>query len=993
MIKLAIEEKVIGQGGKDLTEAEKQTLPESYPENYLVQADKDAWFERTIKERGSKATEKSEDRDKLNNSFAKVEGIEMNSNTVSVKDENGIETGNVTYKLREGGADIESSGNLGIMTANTINDNPEISIIYDRTDPELIEKGVIDGFNLGLYRRAQIDIQLSQGLEEVQASIKGTTTTYKKGAKNKTTDMLVEEQKTAQANNQEYNIEDHIGEFINNVWTNVGVSRFDLEYIDEDKAFTYSQPVYRADYMYTNTEDSDKELKMYFLYKIALQNQSGFTNRIHEVVEYFDSRFSTSKEDGFEIYIGKNAKGEKDDNTNIITNIKSEQEKVSNGKRKFYITLTGLDLGGYETKYLYIKFPLNRDKIAETLNADKPENDDSYKFSSVAEITSYTTFENGKYYAAVDRDAVANNVNVATEEGVINVTDPDRYEDDSDKAADAKLYIAEARKIEGFAFEDKALQAQLDKNIREGNGAYDSDETLIPDMKVELYEVKRDANGNIIKDQDGNVTVEDNPAQLITDEKDDNNWTSAVKENLNDGEIGKYSFEGFTPGTYIVRFTWGGENSDYKVTDYKATIVDETEYNAGEYFYRGITDKTNKSRATDDTNIRREIDEGLRTHEETTAEETKTVEGTNYATKVGDLEKEIMKSNTQPMTFDVEWKGTDIPLFDLTEDKKLQFVVSGMNLGIIRRPIQSIEIEKRVSNVTVKYSSEEAIINADIDEDGNITGEHNNIAYIGTSANRRQAQLKVELDNEVLGNSGVDVTYEFIIKNTSEQDYTSINFQRFGTLTANDKGELVKLTPSKIMDYMGNEATCKVCKENTDNGWKLVTAKQEEVSETSEFIGNLVSDDVKNSEKIKETKMYKTENLANTAMSPEETTTLKMVVEKRLTSTEDSNNITNQVEIIQVNKPKEYNSGSPVTTEDGSVDITFGNYVPATTIEDISNVDMINALEPDDSMAETVIIMPSTGGDRNYIPEIAIGLTVLVALAGGIYFIKKIVTK
>ncbi len=936
IIEMAIEGKAIGKGGKDLTEEEKKDLPETYPVDYLTEEDKEAWYQRTVNERGSKAIEKDADRKALHDSFAKVEGIEGNATNVSVKNREGTEVGQVEYELEDYGAKIKSN-TLAPMTANTINTGTEI--VYDRTSIALLESGVLTGFNLGLYERPQTNIALGQDLEKVEVSIKGTTAVYTKASKNK-----------AGGN----------GEFDDGVWNNVGVIRFG------DKE--YDQPVYRADFMYgaeenSNVEDGQK-LHMYFTYKIALRNKSTLTTKINEIEEYCDARFSTNKEDGFKVYIGT-AKGEevRDITPDIADNGTSTEMK------KFKIECNE-KLGNSEISYVYIKFPLNREKIADTFNVEELPSES--KLSSVAEIISYTTYKNedeyaiGQTYAAVDENAVANNINNSTEG--IDLLNEQRYEDDTDKAADAKLYIADSRKIKGIAFEDNAVD-KGEANIREGSGAYEDGETKIENVEVQLIELEGESQTEKL-------------AQVLVDNPEEEDFNKFINAQEMTTAGGEYSFEGFTPGTYIVRFIWGndGNHDSHKVTEYKATIVDKTEYDEAKenpYYYRDIERKygTNKSRATDNTTMRQDIDKELRTHIEGTTQ----VEGNNYATKIEELEKRTMESNTQPMTFDIEYKGSDILLIDL-QNNKLQFIVNGMNLGIIRRPVQNIEIEKRVSNVTVKYSSEEAIINADIDKEGKLTGETNNIAYIGKSTNRRQAQIKVELDNEVLENSGVDVTYEFTIKNVSEKDYTSIDFQRFGTQipdTDNQRGQIVTLTPSKIMDYIGNEANLKVCQENENNGWSIVTA---------EAIGSLVHGDVKDSEQIKATKMYKTEKLEDTPIEPQNEKTINMVVEKRLTTAEDSN-ITNQVEIIQVNKPDGYNSGSPVMSKDennGYKLTTFGNYIP-------SGISAIT--EPDDSMAETVIIMPSTGGDRNYIPEIAIGITALVALAGGIYFIKKIVTK
>ena len=91
-----------------------------------------------------------------------------------------------------------------------------------------------------------------------------------------------------------------------------------------------------------------------------------------------------------------------------------------------------------------------------------------------------------------------------------------------------------------------------------------------------------------------------------------------------------------------------------------------------------------------------------------------------------------------------------------------------------------------------------------------------------------------------------------------------------------------------------------------------------------------------------------------------------LVAEKTLAPNEKANYI-NQAEIIEIDKP----SGSKLTS-------TPGNYKPFET-----------AHETDDSTAEEVIIMPSTGENRNYVVITIITIAALAILGTGVYFIKR----
>ena len=95
----------------------------------------------------------------------------------------------------------------------------------------------------------------------------------------------------------------------------------------------------------------------------------------------------------------------------------------------------------------------------------------------------------------------------------------------------------------------------------------------------------------------------------------------------------------------------------------------------------------------------------------------------------------------------------------------------------------------------------------------------------------------------------------------------------------------------------------------------------------------------------------------NNEERPAEGGDVKMAVEKVLNSAEDAN-FTNQAELIVLNKP----GGSKPTS-------TPGNYVPTKHQQEV-----------DDSTSQEVIIVPSTGENRDY--TIALVLVVAFVLLG-----------
>ena len=91
----------------------------------------------------------------------------------------------------------------------------------------------------------------------------------------------------------------------------------------------------------------------------------------------------------------------------------------------------------------------------------------------------------------------------------------------------------------------------------------------------------------------------------------------------------------------------------------------------------------------------------------------------------------------------------------------------------------------------------------------------------------------------------------------------------------------------------------------------------------------------------------------------------------KIITTGDDIELGNETEIVEIDK-----------TGGSDINSTPGNYIPG-----------LGNMENDDDMAETVIVIPSTGQNLNFIVPIIIGLVSLAIIAGGIVLIKKKVLK
>ena len=879
---------------------------------------------------GTKAIEGDEVRKTFNNKFQRVQGYD--TDTVDVLQGDATSTGKVNYELDFQSAKVKSTEGLNI-TADTERAGV-MQVTFDRANPVT----ELTGFNLGIFERALIDLRTAQDLKETIVSIKGTNHLYKHGSKLGSDD-----------------------DFTDEGW-NVGV-----------KWSNAQQPIYRADAVYKNEADSSQNLNVDLIYKIGLKNEnarSDMTAKALEFVDYFDERYEIKG-------IGLGV----DDSGNIQNAITDYTRSEGTGAYdKVTVNLgSGLALSKNTTS-IYIKFALSRENVLDILNGG------TNAMNSIAEITAYTTLaaDGQNYYAAVDKDAVADNVDIFDAERK-------RYEDDTNDAPTLELVVSEHRTINGNVFEDYARQDLLNSNIREGDGEYKTNENEVPiaNVKVQLKE-KINGTWEVAENIEG-----ENPqkCEMTTD------------------EYGNYSFSGFTPGEYQVVFTWGDDNG-YKVTDYKATIVNQEEYNHAygnttvneyqhdsEHWYLDMLGLSNpaddkKSRATDDYDTRTKIDTEANTYTVGTAE---TPNGFNYTTHVNTHE---MESYSAVMKFDVEYNKDILEALKYVEEEnKVKFIVNGMNLGIIRRPIQQISVDKYVSDIRLSYENQEPIVDATIDQNANIGGiKPDHTKYMGQSTNRRMALIEVTLDNEIQGNAGIEVGYKYVINNEGELDYANEDFQKFGqtvlsgTNAATVQATLAKLTPSVILDYLGNASSFKVDDErnkvDSDYVWKIVEA------------GDLTSQSMVDpgvASSIGENQVYKAES--TTELAPGGSQELEMVIEKRFTNNEDVL-LTNQVEVARINKP----FGSSIVNErldeveqtdnqryiKGEITeyITPGNYKPA--LLSAGGIDTGDrGLELDEAIAERLIVVPSYGGDKNYTPYIVIALIALVGLAGGIYFITK----
>ena len=499
-------------------------------ENYYIEFEYDGLTYTNVTphidmDNGSKAAENPGVRDTFNKGFSTIEGA---SQTTGVAlDENGNVAHELTYDK-----DAEQHKSTFVNEGLPVGQYP-IAANTDETGYSIIdqfEAGMeeIPYINLGLYERIQPDLALIKDMQNVRLAINGYQHIYEYG------------QRFANLEAQEAD-----GDYSDTAF-NVGV-KFASEYVDD----SYTRAIYKADYEYVNEEDSSRELKVYITYRIGVMNEaSGLTTRVNNLVDYFDSRYTIVAAG-----TGLNQEG-------IITgNIEYDQEAYNDEYSKAIIyTNSRIEYG--KTNEFYVQFELSREAVLEILN-------DRETLDNVVEINSYSTFDgNGSIYAGIDVDSNPGNAIPG---------DMTTYEDDTDSSPSLKLEVADAREIAGKVFLDSTSGELLTGQIRQGSGQYEEGETGIPGVEVKL--------------------TENTGTGLV--------YTATTDDN------GDFYISDFIPGDYTITYTWGDET--YTVQNYKGTVYDKTRYDANmankEWYKTDV--ETRWTDAVDDYDTRLAIDAEL----------------------------------------------------------------------------------------------------------------------------------------------------------------------------------------------------------------------------------------------------------------------------------------------------------------------------------------------------------------------------------------------
>lgn len=513
---------------------------------------------------------------------------------------------------------------------------------------------------------------------------------------------------------------------------------------------------------------------------------------------------------------------------------------------------------------------------------------DKENLDNVAEINSYSIFDTNGNVYA-GIDKDSNPGNAVPGE----VTS---YQDDTDSAPALKLEVADAREMSGKVFLDATSGELMTGKVRQGNGQYDDGEKGIPGVAVTLTE--NTGSGKV--------------------------YTATTDEN------GDFYINNYIPGDYTLTYTWGDQT--YTVQNYKGTIYDVSRDQSNKQWYKENVDKR-LTDALDDYELRQSIDNEIKS----ISHDTKTT-----------IDK--MNSTTPTMGIGVEYEST----YTASSGDRYVYKVSNIDFGIVERARQQIGLNKRVKSLKITLANGQVVTDITIDENGNITGQKDHVIYMKPSetTDPKNGFVRVELDNELIQGSTLEVSYEIKATNESEVDYLSEDFYKYGKV----EGPVVTITPSAIIDYLDKDWAFD---KDKNTAWSVKTL-EEAKGLVAEVVYNNSESTINN-----KTILYTT-SLQDKKLEPTQTASVDLNVSKILSTAEDIS-LNNETELTHLDK-----------TGGSKPNSTPGNYVPGT-----------GKTESDDNTAETVIVTPATGANRNFIIPTIVGAIALIVLGGGVFLIKR----
>ena len=599
---------------------------------------------------------------------------------------------------------------------------------------------ILDNINLGIKKIPETDYHIEEDLVDVRISMKRYEYTYTYGEKGETGEKRV----AAPA----------------------------VEWQKEGTISGYTASVYPSDIAYSMKHSNDK-LKMYVRYRIDITNTTNYDIdelykeqklKITNLTNKYDTNRYTLDDENWKLENNK-------EGTAII------QEKYKND-------LYGNGLNKNESKVAYITFSVKDAAILDILNHP---NGIIEKYPTTAEATGHHEYTRKDYSWKND-----------IEKEQTHITKNDTRNDDAPYLI---FKLGQERILSGKVFEDKVVTTDGQKL---GNGKYDDKENVVQGVKVELLDVKNDENDKEITD----ITKLDVSDVYEIDENKEAKISDAIVETDDKGE---FTLKGIVPGKYYLRFTYGDgkqkiynletkKSVDLNSKDYKSTIITNDiakkalQGEKDDLWYKKLGE-LNSSVAIDNLNTRIAANQDAKNE-----------------VKAGTAKFDITLENTEDNKVDVklnEDKSKTLSTEDREGNKKTLTLLNdtfetsnnfkGLNFGVIEQPKQSVEIEKLITNVRLTNAQNNVIFNGN-PETETMAG----VTDLDGKENQGSSYVRVELPDESIYGSNMEITYQVKVTNTSDLNYYNNNYYWYGEKDTNKE---VLFKPTDVKDYLDNTLT------------------------------------------------------------------------------------------------------------------------------------------------------------------------------------------
>ena len=458
--------------------------------------------------------------------------------------------------------------------------------------------------DFGLTKRETFDLAFRKDVEKASVEINGKTHTYT------------------------YDSRGNIDEVDAGAW-DINIRLADGYYNTK-----YSREVFGSDYQYKASNYGDNsaqygktkeyELNVYVTYKLTVRNQSqSILGEVMEIVDYYDEDYEYVNERSY-IEI-KNGNNKGTHTINAYGNSRYGNETQISGYNAIYVRgLEGMKLTSGQTAYVYLTFKIKKDNIngEDWIRLDEQVETATaigVGKENIAEINGFRTYYRqgtqipnvgevsggDKVAGLFDKDSVPGNLNPndVPKDGNINYNN---FEDDTDKAPNIRLILYRengelvVRTIDGIVWEDERNEKNNDQVTTVGDGIKQDKEKAINGVTVQLVELMDNGTEYVWKTfSSGQNHFNSNdvytPVINVTGPSG-----KPLIDAIKDTTEGKYIFNSYMAGNFIVRFIYGDTvktvlpNTSTEVTEvFGQTGQNDKSYNGQDYktttYQEGVT--------------------------------------------------------------------------------------------------------------------------------------------------------------------------------------------------------------------------------------------------------------------------------------------------------------------------------------------------------------------------------------------------------------------